>query len=146
MSTLAKLSLAVAIVVVASTSNAADREPKQVLLEQSRFEFIEVPLLQVLSFLSDQHDIQIAVDVRATRLNEPITLTEGRGALGELLTKVLTPIALKYRTDAHAIIVEPIVAQAYSVRVLDRLNEERQAKGLPVIPKSSRPTPPRPKK
>lgn len=103
-----------------------------------------MPLLQVLSFVSDQHDVQIAVDVRATRLNGPIPLTEGRGALGELLTKALPPIALKYRADAHAIIVEPIDARAYSLRALDKLNEERKAKGLPVIPKSSRPTPPRP--
>jgi hypothetical protein len=140
MSTLAKLGLVIAIVVVASTSNAADREPKQVLVEQSHFEFIQVPMLEVLAYVSDSHDVQVAVEVRAARLNEPITLTQGTGVLGELLTKALATISLKYRTDAHAIIVEPMDAQTYSVRVWDKVNEVRKAKGLPMLPKPSRPT------
>jgi hypothetical protein len=92
------------------------------------------------SWRTAQHDVQVAVEVRAAGLNEPVTLTKRRGALGELLTTALAPIALTYRTDAHAIVVEPIDAQAYSLRVLDRVNELRKARGLPMLPKPSRPT------
>jgi hypothetical protein len=74
------------------------------------------------------HRIQITVDVM-TDVNEGITL-EARGPLGELLTKVLTPLGLKYRTDARAITVEPIDLKAYRSRIHEKQINEIKARNL----------------
>jgi hypothetical protein len=107
---------------------AAARDPEKTLLEESRLDFIQTPLIQVLGFLSDMHRIQITVDVM-TDVNEGITL-EARGPLGELLTKVLTPLGLKYRTDARAITVEPIDLKAYRSRIHEKQINEIKARNL----------------
>jgi hypothetical protein len=127
MDTVGRLGFAFGIVIL-SISSLSAREPEKVLLEETRLDFIQTPLIQVLAFLSDVHQVQITVDVK-TDVNEGLTL-ESRGPLGELLTKVLTPLGLKYRTDAQAITVEPIDPKAYAALMREKRKGETKAKGL----------------
>jgi hypothetical protein len=120
-------------IVILSVSSLSARDPEKVLLEESRFEFIQVPLIQVLGFLSDTHKVQITIDVK-TDVDEGITLEE-KGPLGSLLTKILTPLGLKYRSDPRAITVEPIDPKAYSARIWEKRKEEIKAKNLGPKPK-----------
>jgi len=69
-------------IVVFLISSVSARAPKEALLEETRLEFVETPMLDILSFLSDTHDVQITIDVR-TDVNQAITLTKTTGPLGE---------------------------------------------------------------
>jgi len=129
--------------VVLSASGLSARDPEKVLLEETRFDFIQTPLIQVLSFLSDQHKVQITIDVK-TDVNEGVTL-EGRGSLGPLLTKILAPLGLKYRTDDRAITVESIDPAAYFARIWEKRKQEIGAKSLGSRLKPGQRVPPRPK-
>jgi hypothetical protein len=100
-------------------SSVSARDPEKALLRDVRLEVIHVPLIQVLTFLSDQHDVQITIDVR-TDVNEPITRDIKGITLGKSLTSILTPLGLKYRTDARAITVEPIDPRAYAARMREK--------------------------
>ena len=109
-----RLGLSIAVIVL-SVSSISAREPEKVLLENTRLEFIRTPLIQVLSFLSDQHDVQITIDV-TTDVNECITRNIKGIPLGPSLESILTPLGLKYRADSRAITVEPIDPKAYFAR------------------------------
>lgn len=135
-----RLGLAVTIVGL-SVSSISARDPEKVLLEETRLEFIRTPLIQVLSFLSDQHDVQIAIDVR-TDVNEGITRNIKGIPLGPSLESILTPLGLKYRADSRAIIVEPIDPKAYFARVREKRKQEMKVRA--EIPKPAEPTPHRP--
>jgi len=133
MSMLSRVGLAFAVVFLLVSSVSA-RNPEKALREETRLEFVNTPLLAVLSFLADKHDVQITMDVRAD-VNQAIAVPDSTGPLGELLTKLLTPLGLKYRTDAQAITVEPIDPPAYFLKFWEKQNEERKALRLSPMPK-----------
>jgi len=125
------LALAIVLLLFSSVSG---HETDKVLLEETRLDFVQTPLLAVLSFVADRHDVQITIDVR-TDVNQAITLRDSTGSLGELLKKLLTPLGLRYRTDAQAITVEPIDPPAYFLKFWEKQNEERKILGLSPMPK-----------
>ena len=65
-----------------SVSSVSAREPDEVLLEETRLDFIQTPLIQVLAFLSEMHRVQITVDVTTERQREHLADNPGTSCCG----------------------------------------------------------------
>lgn len=100
----------------------------EVLAEDSRMRFFDTPLQEVTIFLSDQHDIQIALapDVDG---NERVTL-DGDGPFAALLAHLLHPMHLSCRIVGNSLVFTPIEKSAYVKGLRERAEQERSARDL----------------
>lgn len=102
--------------------------PRDALDGESRMEFIETPLAQIVAFLSEQHAVKIVLAPRVEG-REAISVN-ATGRLADLLTQILRPLNLEYRIDQDAILIAPTDEAVYMKRLRGKAESERLAREL----------------
>jgi hypothetical protein len=102
--------------------------PPEALAQQSRLQFTDTPLVQIVGFLSDMHNTTVVLDPRVDG-NELIT-ADTTGRLEVLLAETLRPLNLTYRVQDQAIIIAPTDVTAYTKRLRDRAKKEHVDRDL----------------
>lgn len=96
--------------VIRATAAAADVKIVAALEDDTRLEFIETPLEQVVTFLQDQHDISIKLDQRAlddvgVGADSPITAELKGVSLHAALQHMLGQLDLTYSIDNEVLLI-----------------------------------------
>ena len=118
----------VIVLVSVTYSPTFGSSPREALAQQSKLQFTDTPLVQIVGFLSDQHDTTVVLDPRVDG-NELMT-ADATGRLEALLTDTLRPLNLMYRVQDQAIIIVPTDVTAYANRLRDRAKKEHVDRDL----------------
>jgi len=108
--------------------NAFSGNPVDVLTENSRMLFFDTPLQDVIRFLSDQHEIPIAL-APGVDGSERVTF-DADGPFGALLSHLLPPMHLECRVVGDSLLFAPIERSGYVKGLRQRAEQEKAERDL----------------
>ncbi|GAA4465752.1 TonB-dependent receptor [Nibrella saemangeumensis] len=100
---------ALLMVIYTSVALAFDTSAQELLNKRVTFRFDNQSLRQVLKEIENQTEIRFAFRPREIPFDQKITLTAANEPLGDVLTKVVRPLRLRYEVVGRQIVLSPVL-------------------------------------